>query len=717
MKNSAGVRIDYKRVQILFLFFILPIAFSFILNIGLIFNIPNQLHSLDRIVQYLSSSRQNTISLSMLIGTTAIITIFFTLFPILYGLRFIPLKIIRKYILENLITGKFLSFQSGVIFVLVFFTIQTELYVINVVISILLLVISVFCNFLYFNWFTKLIVPENLILSMLNRIDFNLIDKKGHTFEKNYITFQQKIIGSKIVDKKEDYFEDLLFEKSTISIRSKKKGFLTNIKIDQINEIFSPIDDQIKKIGITCKIGQNIDSGNELLLIIPKFETTGNGEIKKSNINKTILEKESELINCFEFDTTISGYYEIANDILLIYENNLTSDVKVAQIFLKVISNWIYDKYNEISKSQISFPLLRTIVTTNILEIFLEKFEELPTEGIALLISDILDIFYHIQYLSLLIGEPAPLLSVFDSLNNIFRQRYLSANRYSFRLPIQILYIKELMFSYEMLKNFNKDKFEKIIKPIVLKGKEASIQAYLTFLRWPYVRPKDELDYYLKTNAQFLIDLLNSLVHWDEYFDIELDYAPKIKLRQWIVNLINSHGKNILYIAAVIFKMVQEGKLPKECISEISFQLANHCNNSGKYLGVKSENILDECFHSYDFNTPTTSAFSDWFEMNPIREAGAYTPAYYNFDSFWVSLSIYLKKKNQFFIPSEKPIKIDTYSKSQIADMIDGLKENFIQIIVPSFSTKELERMKEEYLLYLQNILKKIDNEKQNING
>ena len=539
---------------------------------------------------------------------------------------------------------------------------------------------------------------------MLNRIDFNLIDKKSPTVENNYMTFQQKIIGSKIVDKKEDYFGDLLFEKSTISIRSKKKGFLTNIKIDQINKIFSPIDYQIKKIGITCKIGQNIDSDNELLIIFPKFETTDNGEIKKSDVNRTILDKESELVNCFEYDTKISEYYEITKDILLIYENNLISDVKVSQIFLKAISNWIYNKYNEISENSISSPLLRTIVTTNILDIFLEKFEELPNESVELLISDILDVFYHIRYLSLLIGESAPLLSVFDNLNNIFRKRYLSANQYSFRLPIQILYIKELMFSYEMLKNFNKDTFEKIIKPIVLKGKEAAIRAYLTFLRWPYIRPNDELDYYLKTNGQFLIDLLNSLVHWDEYFDIELDYDPKIKLLQWIVNQINGHGKNILYIAVVIFKMVKEGKLPKECIAETSFQLANHCNNSGKYLGVKSENILDECFYSYGFNTPTTSALSDWFEMNPVHEAGAYTPAYYCFNSFWVSLSIFRGKNNLAFIPSKGPKDKNSYPKTHIKDVINGLEKSAIQILVPSFNTTELKNLKKDYLLHLQNI-------------
>jgi len=540
---------------------------------------------------------------------------------------------------------------------------------------------------------------------MLNKINFKLIDQKSPSVEKNYMTFQLKISESKkIVDKKEDYLADLIFEKSAIGIRSKKKGLLINIDIEQINKIFSPIDDQINKIGSPCKIGQNIDNDDELLTIIPKFETIGDGEIKKSDVNKTILEKESEILSCFEFDPTISEYYEITNDILLIYENNLISDVKIAQIFLKVISNWIYDKYNEISENRISSPLLRTIVSANILELFIDKLGELPDESIDLLISDVLDVFYHIRYLSLLIGESAPLLSVFDNLNNIFRQRYLSANRYSFHLPIQILYIKELMFSYEMLKNFNKDKFEKIIKPILFKGKEASIWAYLTFLRWPYIRPKDELDYYLKTNAQFLIDLLNSLVHWDEFFDIELDYDPKITLQQWIVNQINSHGRNILFIAVVIYKLVQENKLPKECITEISFQLANNCNNSGKYLGVRNENILDDCFYSYDFNTPTTSALNDWFEMNPIREAGSYTPAYYNFNSFWVSLSLYRRKNGLSFIPSRGPIERNSDSKFQIKDVIDGLEKNLIRINVPCFDSKESEDLKQEYLVYLKDL-------------
>lgn len=91
--------------------------------------------------------------------------------------------------------------------------------------------------------------------------------------------------------------------------------------------------------------------------------------------------------------------------------------------------------------------------------------------------------------------------------------------------------------------------------------------------------------------------------------------------------------------------------MPQSLFRDVAYPLAANCNNSASYLFTESDKYLNDFFYEYSFEIPLEHQASNWFEHPKIHKAGSYTPAYYQFDDFWIVFSIYRKQYGNNFIP------------------------------------------------------------------
>ncbi|MCK4447338.1 MAG: hypothetical protein KAW56_09690 [Candidatus Marinimicrobia bacterium] len=624
---------------------------------------------------------------------------------------------------------RYLLTQFEIIVVLGVFTYFQNLTNWTIAISILYFIWAIFKCYLFFRWITKIIVPKELFSLIFKTVNFTEIDKISSYLEAPKEQFETSLKNYAGFYETKSNELDLLFRKS-ISIRTHNKGLVSQIDLKEIDEILKEKRSDIDKVVFYVKISDLIPDPSSpydqtskkpqlLISILPKLdEPKKDGEFfsndieqdKFSEISKYIEKNEKELEKCINIDSSKSSfgnYLEITSDLLSVYEKGVAVDISVAQNFLENMNDFIYSEYKKSDNKKL---FLRFRIINDMFQKILERITEIQKyDPTSILLSDILETLYLLRDLAIVQENTELIYSILNVLNDIFRRKLIYSNQYSSHLEYHLQDIQAITFSYEMMKKLEedsdkedfKDNWSKLYSPIINKGIESATIAYLNHIKWAYKQNQNDSELYLKRNAQFLIDFMKPIINWNNFEQNNTGLKEFWAKQQ--TNNMRILARSILYISIIIYKKVQEKELPEKYIWELSFPFADYCNNIDKYNSIKSEEYLSDYFYEYEFNTPYGSYFSEWFEVSPIHEVGAYTPRYYNFDSFWLSLSLYRKSMGQKFIPNINPNS--EYKKRKLKEFCNFIKESKIQDIEINKESQWIDKNISKYIEYIEHLL------------
>jgi len=642
-----------KKIKIIYFF--IPITIVFIFNIGIIFNIYNQIPFLDKYIIWLSQLKHNSISLSLLIGISGSLIVFFTLVPIVYSLRSIPLKILRSYIFKHRSTKKFFSLQLSYLLLMGFFTIFDVLPIIDIIICILLFIASIITSIVYFFWFSEFLSFENIIRTIINKIDFKGLEKFEIDIKKEKSEFNNQIENNQsfLVSDEEDFF--LSITRNQYSILDDRIGLVKNINLNEIIKILNNENIRFKKLKLNVKIGDSLPKPEYFSIpgITPTYNILTFYFDSEDDLQSSLLaikKNENRIKSYFLInkDEDKFGYYKSTiDDIFLCIEKVLYSDDILFKIILENLEFLIYKEYFIDSKEWD----IKTSIKQDIFKYTLDRLIDLSRNGLTnIQFNSIIKFLYHVNSLSIKNKSLLLTKSVLDFTDILFFKVFTLTKGYNPSLASYILNINELTFRSgisSIVESENEEdfrnSFQELYEPIIYTGIRSAILSYSYIIEYFYIRHPIESKKYLTINGQYLVDFLTPLYHWRTNNDE--DKLWKIKISKYL-------GKYLVYLSILMFKEFEENSFNKYLLINVALPLANKCNNFSKMYHIKAIEFLDEFFFSHKFNFPIDYPESRWFEI-PIHEASAYTPHFYGFYKYWLVLSIYRKINNKSFIPSK----------------------------------------------------------------
>jgi hypothetical protein len=151
----------------------------FILNCGIVFNIPNIFKYFCPTITWLSQKVYNNLSVPFFIGHFTIFILFFTFIQFVYSHKILSNDIVNKYILQNKKTSYYLGvqFAISIYYASLIITSYSLIHVINIIMSICLFIFSVIISIYYFLWISKSVSPEGLFKLLLDSLEINEIKK------------------------------------------------------------------------------------------------------------------------------------------------------------------------------------------------------------------------------------------------------------------------------------------------------------------------------------------------------------------------------------------------------------------------------------------------------------------------------------------------------------------------------------------------------------
>ncbi len=696
-----------KKYRCPLLCFVIPILSSYILNIGIIHNIPNKIELLNDIVSTLSKTIPNALSTILLLGVSAAFVVFFAIVPVSYSIRAIPLAIIRKYIFKHINTYSFFSFESSVVLILVCFSSFQYIHKINVFLSLTLFIGSVIASVIYFYWFTKIMSsPSDIFLMILNNVHFEDLKGLEDSLKSKREEIEKNIADNEalIKDETEDLFA--LISSHNQKIMDTRKGVLTDINIPKLIELIEVIQDKISSININVNVGDSLPKPEYNILpgILSKYSlVTINYKTHEDNqlISEFIEANQNELENCFSIDGTqdkFAEYRELIDDLLLCYETALVSRDSAFKNIMESFESLIFNEYfkNE-DKWDTKISIEEDIFKYLMNKLFEASKYNLSEDQFKYIIT----FLYHLKNLAVKNESLVLMFSMLDLMNILFVRMFNMSSSYNPQFASYILNINEVTFRNglkEKVANQSDEEFQRdshsLYNPIAYRGLNSAILCLSHIIDNFNDKPYRESYNYLSINCQYLIEFFNPLFHWK---DIQ-------ELKDWKKEKSIQLSRYLLYLAILMYLRAEKGEIAQIVVREIAFPMANQCHNFSKHFMIKVEKIFDEVFYSYEFRTPTDYPASDWFE-SPIHSAGTYTPSIYNFNKFWIAFSLFRKHNNEDFIPT----KINNDKKYEFDNLLEysqNIQTNHLQIIseILNIDMDTIERLFKEYQEHLANI-------------
>jgi len=664
-----------KRISIL-LYFLMPILFALIINIGIIFNLQNPFPKLDELVNHFSYLRSNAWNVNLLIGAITAFVIFFALVPLSYSANYIPKGIIRKYIFEDIHTYIYFSIELSLCSVIAFFTHFETIHTINVILCITYTILAVICSVFYFYWLTKTLIPGDIYTQILNKLDLKKSkDIENQLIDKRNIFIKELNKFKNIKTEDDDPFE--LISRNPYRIYTSLRGLIIFIDLPKISNLLSDIEENILSITIHANIGDSIprqQNYTDSLLMTINLVAYDKNSVKNEEIKEKLERLSIDLQKCFIIDIKqnvfLDYYYEILNDLFLCYQNLLNSNEIQLEILLDKIQTFIGKEYfksveekwnTEISIKQDIFLYLMEKLTDK------DNFKQIEVP-----LAELLLFIYYLKQLAIENKNRQLMNSILKSMFSLFFKTVISQKIYNPQLASYLLNIKEISVSYKLQQNFEKEtisSFAKAIQsfydPIINQGIQTAIECYSCLIEFHYTNHPSESYKYLTINAQYLVDFLSPLYHWKH----------ELKSDKWVITKAKSLGKNILYLSILLYRHIEDDDLPSKLFKDVAFPLANNCHNILKYYGITNIDFLDELFYDHQFNYPFDYPVSKWFEYFSIHEAGGYSPSFYNFSNFWIVLSLFRKYFQKSFLPTKLGSNKKNGNKRSIDVLIDQLKK------------------------------------------
>jgi len=681
-----------------------PILFTFVLNIGFIFDVPNQVEVLNPLIEYISAPVEFNSLTNLLVGVTTAIAVFFGFAPIALSIKTMPIHIIRKYLLKHDTTYLFFALQFSVGLVIAFFSSGGTINRINIYWCFLLFFISFAISILYFYWLSNSLSTDRIVKTIFQKINPQNLIPKEEAYTKKREELEETIdnIDDMVYGFQPDQLWNL-YREPNIYMEETKTGFLDDIDIQRINDLLDPIKHHISTIEFRANIGDilpkadllnNVQEDTPYILYAINFI----GQDAKENSIEHIHQIEEELKDAVTIveNSDYKLIHQKLNHILDIYEYSINTESNDFKVILEALNDYISERHDESEpwNSSISYEedLLKYTVD-NLIERSRKELTEEHLDALFVLAYSLMNLAIKKRSLSLI-------TSLFELIDTTLYKAISSREVHTPKLFSFILNIKELVFrcginSYK--ENQNHDDFEADIQtfynPLIYQGLNTAIRNFAYLVEHYEIRHEVKSEKYLLKNAQYLIDFLNPIFHW----------RPG-EFRDWKRDLSKYLSKYLLYISILIFKKSQEGDLPRKLIKKLSLPYAEYCNNFYKDR-VPIENLLNDFFYSPHFYQPTGRPETFWFE-DPIHESGSYSPSYYNFDLYWIALSIYRKYINKSFIPSrDADIQIRL---EEMNNLFEHLSEEEVLDILSFLNASDAEKL-EIYSDYREHIASLIE--------
>ena len=706
-KNMKNLKKIFFNKHFLIPFFS-NILIIFAINVGLIFNLPNYCNIFPSAIERLSATINNTTSLVLFTTQITIFIVFFSIIQLSFSRNILPANIIRRYIIEDKFTIEYLGFQLSFGLILAYFSFFLRISKLNVIMTLFIILISIFLSVLYFLKLVRKISKSEMFGIILSKLEINEIDKREETLNKRLEVFNNKLNNK--------YDVDFKMKKAVYSFRflnsepifTDREGIIENINLQKINDILKSYKNCITEVVIEINIGQQIPinetlpdiiSRTVLLRVINKKPTTDN-EQQIEKLNKKLREDKfhKQIVDCFIIEKDINVFKHnkrIIHDlVLLLFQtiDNAELDNLLNKLFVFIYQNLNKEKewYKAIGFSE---------------NLFIEFLKEIKNEIRYKDINKIeyhtiLEILYSFKNLAFEHKSIKLLNSIINLELELFYTVLMKTNNYISELSSEILNLKELSLSNITFNNVSKEEinesWDAFYSPLIIHTINSVIISLNSLIKYFHRRNEKDNQYIILSNTETLINLLDPFSLSD---DIDSDKRDK---------LVEYFAMNIAHLAINIYKVVIEDKLPNWLITKIAFPLITQCHTINKYPFGSSDDLLTDFYFDYRFNNPLSEPISSEFEINKIHEAGTYTPVFYSFSNFWITYSIYRKMRNLVNIPNMLEDTKNSYSKEVIERTLLSLEIINIESIslILNISDDDFESYKNSYKEHLQSLLK-----------
>jgi len=690
---------------------IIPIVFTIIVNLGLIFTIPNKFDLIDNVTVYLSKTLSNDYSLQILIGLFTVFVVFFTFAQFSYSNKAIPTSTIRKYIIEADETVAYLGLQFGFVLVLSYFSFihKLELHYLNIFLNLFYLILSALLSVVYFFWLTKHIQSSYVFKLILNHLNIDEITETEGECQKKLEKYNKQISSIK-TSLKVKLSDPLGFLPSqSMVIKTEKEGIVSNIDLCALVKMFEPFSDRIFEFIVDLKIGDfipkyaplpNLKAETALIKIILKNSPD---DSKNENLIKFLDDKREEIEDKFTIEEGSLYkenriYIRDLMDFYLFTAVNGKSDLKD---LIDELNSFLIREFKKAEQNKWSNEIgLVEGFYLEFIRIIEDKIRnpELTTE----IIEAALSLIYMLRLFAVRNKSLRLMKGIIKLLNILLYHIIDKGLEHKFYLSTLILYIKEVTIQSIEEKNIsNKDFLEfqnEFYSPVIFDSIDQAITTFTHLLSHFKKIGIDEGETIIIENGNQLIDFLFPLNHWEPMDTLIINQEENSSTLLESVG--NYLARNLIYLAIFAFYKIYNRRLPDELLRILSFSLADNCNTIFKYSNSNLD-IINELIYDYGFNNPRSTIFSELFNSSGIHEYGAHTPSTLSFARFWIAYSFYLKNTGKQFIPSKKPNE-SHFSRillKQILWELDHLDyERFTQILGRRYNIESLVTEYREYI-------------------
>ncbi len=694
---------------------IIPIVFTIIVNLGLIFSIPNKFDFIDNVSEYLSKTVSNDYSLQILIGLFTVFVVFFTFAQFSYSNKAIPTYLIRKYIIEADVTVFYLGVQFGFIIVLGYFSLidKVEIHRLNVFLNLFYLLLSAALSVVYFFWLTKHIQSSFVFKLILNHLNIDEIAVSEGECQKKLEEYNNQINSIK-TSLKIKLLDPLGFLPSqSIVINTEKEGIISNIDLAALVKMFEPFSELISELIVDLKIGDyipkyeplpNLKAETALIKLILKNSLE---DAKNRNLKKFLDENREIIENKFTMDEGLLYKENISyiKDLMDFYLYTADSGKDELKDLIDELNSFLVREFKKSDKNKWSNEIgLVEGFYLEFIRIIEDKIRnpELTTE----IIEATLSLVYMLRLFAVK-NKSLRLMKAIIKLLNILLYHILDKGlEYKFYLSTLILYIKEVTIQSIEEKNISNEDFlefqNEFYSPVIFDSIDQAITTFTHLLSHFKKIGIDEGETIIIENGNQLVDFLFPLNHWESIDSLIINQEENsLTLLESVGNYL---ARNLIYLAIFAFYKIYNKRLPDELLRILSFSLTDHCNTIFKY-SKSNLDIINEFFYDYGFNNPRSTIFSELFNSSGIHEYGAYTPSTLSFAKFWIAYSFYLKNTGKKFLPNNKPNE-NHFSRILLQQILWELDhfdyERFTQILGKRYN---IERLVAEYQEYIKALM------------